>query len=133
MGKAQTAFDRRAEVFDTTIGWRFVNRVLQQRYGIDSMPETAENVAVEFKVARADQDAFAARSQERALAAQANGTLAQEIVGVYEQTVREGNPAVVHRGRVLMPQDYRIAQLLLEKAASFGLLAGDGSWAGDPT
>ncbi len=80
--KSDIAFSRTLKIEDTTIGWRFVNRLMKEKYGIDSMPETAENVAVEFKVARADQDAFAARSQERALAAQANGTLAQEIVGV---------------------------------------------------
>jgi 3-oxoadipyl-CoA thiolase len=80
--KAATAFSRQAEIFDTTIGWRFVNPLLQQQYGIDSMPETAENVAAEFGVAREDQDLFALRSQQRAAKAMANGRLAEEIVPV---------------------------------------------------
>ncbi|WP_350280217.1 3-oxoadipyl-CoA thiolase [Kribbella sp. HUAS MG21] len=82
MPKATTAFSRQAEVFDTTIGWRFVNPALKAQYGIDSMPETAENVAAEFGVSREDQDLFALRSQQRAAKAQANGRLAEEIVAV---------------------------------------------------
>ncbi|OAI94707.1 3-oxoadipyl-CoA thiolase [Pseudomonas putida] len=82
MGKAETAFSRQAELFDTTIGWRFVNPLMQRQYGIDSMPETAENVAEQFAISRADQDAFALRSQQRAAAAQASGRLAEEIVAV---------------------------------------------------
>ena len=73
MGKATEAFSRSAEVFDTTIGWRFVNALMKQQYGIDAMPETAENVAAEFQVARNDQDAFALRSQQRAAKAVAAG------------------------------------------------------------
>jgi acetyl-CoA acyltransferase len=79
MPKAEMAYSRRAEIHDTTIGWRFVNPLLKAQYGVDSMPETAENVAEEFQVARADQDAFALRSQQRAAAAQARGRLAREI------------------------------------------------------
>jgi len=82
MPKATGAFGRENAVYDTTIGWRFVNPMLQRAYGIDSMPETAENVAVEFAISRADQDAFALRSQRRAVAAMASGRLAQEIVAV---------------------------------------------------
>ncbi|MEV5960392.1 3-oxoadipyl-CoA thiolase [Kribbella sp. NPDC051952] len=82
MPKATTAFSRQAEVFDTTIGWRFVNPALKAQYGIDSMPETAENVAEEFGISRADQDLFALRSQQRAAKAHANGRLAAEIVSV---------------------------------------------------
>jgi 3-oxoadipyl-CoA thiolase len=82
MPKSQTAFSRAAEIHDTTIGWRFVNKVIENQYGIDSMPETAENVAAEFAIARADQDAFALRSQQRAIAAQANGRLAKEIAPI---------------------------------------------------
>jgi 3-oxoadipyl-CoA thiolase len=82
MPKSTTAFARNAEIHDTTIGWRFVNAAIARQYGIDSMPETAENVAAEFAVLRADQDAFALRSQERALAAQQNGRLAREIVAI---------------------------------------------------
>ncbi len=81
-GKAQTPFQRSADVFDTTIGWRFINPVMKKLYGVDSMPETAENVADEHQVSRADQDAFALRSQKRAGAAQAKGTFRQEIVAV---------------------------------------------------
>ena len=82
MGKAQTPFSRTAEIFDTTIGWRFVNPLLKSAYGIDSMPETAENVAADFNISREDQDSFALRSQERALSAQAAGRFAKEIVPV---------------------------------------------------
>ena len=80
--KAETAFSRNAEIYDTTIGWRFVNPLMKQQYGVDSMPETGENVAEDYHVSRADQDAFALRSQLRAVAAQANGRLAKEIVPV---------------------------------------------------
>lgn len=94
MGKAETAFARNAEIFDTTIGWRFVNPVLKAQYGIDSMPETAENVAEDFNVSREDQDAFAFRSQQRAAAAQKNGRLAAEITPVTIPQ-RKGDPKVV--------------------------------------
>ncbi len=79
MGKAGEAFSRAAEIYDTTIGWRFVNRLMQARYGIDSMPETGENVAEQFQISRADQDAFALRSQHKCAAAQRAGFFAREI------------------------------------------------------
>lgn len=82
MGKATTPFQRQAEMFDTTIGWRFVNPLLHQQFGTDSMPETAENVAELLGISRADQDAFALRSQQRAALAQQRGILAEEIVPV---------------------------------------------------
>jgi 3-oxoadipyl-CoA thiolase len=82
IAKADSAFSRAAKIEDTTIGWRFVNPAMKARYGIDSMPETAENVAAEFKVARADQDAFALRSQQRWAAAQASGFYRSEVVAV---------------------------------------------------
>ena len=82
MPKAETAFSRSAEIYDTTIGWRFVNPVMQAQYGVESMPETGENVAEDFAISRADQDAFALRSQAKAAAAQANGRLAREIAPV---------------------------------------------------
>src|SRR5579859_1445185 len=82
MGKATSAFSRQADIYDTTIGWRFINPLMKRQYGVDSMPETAENVAVEFGISRADQDAFAMSSQKKAARAQRDGTLAQEIVGV---------------------------------------------------
>ena len=82
MPKAESAFSRAAEIHDTTIGWRFVNPLIKAQYGVESMPETAENVAEDFGVTRADQDAFACRSQARAAAAQDSGRLAQEITPV---------------------------------------------------
>ncbi|MBV9633272.1 MAG: acetyl-CoA C-acyltransferase, partial [Methylobacteriaceae bacterium] len=82
MGKAEAAFQRSAEVYDTTIGWRFVNPLMKAQYGVDSMPETGENVAQEFQVSRADQDAFACRSQERAKRARESGILKERIVAV---------------------------------------------------
>ena len=94
MPKADSAFSRKAEIYDTTIGWRFVNPIMQKQYGIDQMPETAENVAEQFQISRADQDAFALRSQHKAAAAQANGRLAKEIVAVTIPR-RKGDPIVV--------------------------------------
>ena len=96
MGKAQEPFQRTAEMFDTTIGWRFINPVLKSQYGVDSMPETAENVAAEFQVTRADQDAFAWRSQQRAGAAIAAGFFAEEIVPV-QTAGRKGTSALIER------------------------------------
>ncbi|MCX7216058.1 MAG: 3-oxoadipyl-CoA thiolase [Burkholderiales bacterium] len=82
MGKADSAFSRNAQIFDTTIGWRFINPQMKALYGVDSMPETAENVATDFDISRIDQDAFALRSQAKASAAQAEGTLSDEITPV---------------------------------------------------
>jgi 3-oxoadipyl-CoA thiolase len=96
MAKAQTAFDRKAEMYDTTIGWRFVNPKMREAYGDDTMPSTAENVAQEFQVSREDQDAFAVRSQERASLAHDNGRFAAEIVPVTIPQ-RKGDPIVVDR------------------------------------
>ncbi len=94
MGKADSAFSRQAAIQDTTIGWRFVNALMKQKYGVDAMPETAENVAVDYQVSREDQDQFALRSQAKAAAAQANGTLAQEIVPVVIPQ-KKGDPITV--------------------------------------
>ncbi len=94
MPKATSAFSRSAEIFDTTIGWRFVNPLMQSQYGVESMPETGENVAADYGVSRADQDAFAARSQAKAGAALGNGRLAQEITAV-RLPQRKGDPVVV--------------------------------------
>ncbi|WP_299926588.1 3-oxoadipyl-CoA thiolase [uncultured Pelagimonas sp.] len=93
-GKATSAFSRQAEIYDTTIGWRFINRQMKAQYGVDSMPETAENVAEDFNISRADQDAFAYRSQEKAAAAIASGRLAREITPV-SIPQRKGDPIVV--------------------------------------
>ncbi len=93
-GKAQTPYDRNVAVHDTTLGWRFVNRRMEELYGTDSMGETAENVAEDYGVSRADQDAFALRSQGRTAKAQANGRFGLEIVGV-PVPPRRGDPVVV--------------------------------------
>lgn len=110
MPKAQAAFSRAAEIHDTTIGWRFVNPVMKAQYGVDSMPETAENVAEEFGINREDQDAFALRSQQKAAAAQASGRLAQEITPV-EIAQRKGDPIVVE-------QDEHLRATSMEKLAA---------------
>jgi acetyl-CoA acyltransferase len=94
MGKADSAFSRNAAIYDTTIGWRFVNRLMKERYGVDSMPETAENVATDYRISRADQDLFAVASQNKAAAAQQNGTLAQEITPVVIPQ-KKGDPVTV--------------------------------------
>ena len=94
MPKAMSAFDRNAEIYDTTIGWRFVNPKMKDAYGDDTMPSTAENVAMEFQISREDQDAFAQRSQERAAKAQSIGRFATEIVPV-SIPQRKGDPLIV--------------------------------------
>ena len=96
MAKATSAFDRNAEMYDTTIGWRFVNPKMKSAYGDDTMPSTGENVAQEFQVSREDQDAFALRSQEKAAEAQASGRLGAEIVAV-EILQRKGDPQIVDK------------------------------------
>jgi 3-oxoadipyl-CoA thiolase len=96
MPKATSAFDRNAEIYDTTIGWRFVNPKMRDQYGDDTMPSTAENVAAEYQIPREDQDRFALRSQEKTAAAQANGRLAAEIVPV-TISQRKGDSIVVDR------------------------------------
>ncbi|MFP6561482.1 3-oxoadipyl-CoA thiolase [Paraburkholderia sp. B3] len=120
MGKAASAFSRDAAIYDTTIGWRFVNPLMKQLYGVDSMPETAENVAVDYNVSRADQDAFAVRSQQKAARAQADGTLAQEIVAV-TIAQKKGDPVVVSR-------DEHPRETSLEALAKLkGVVRPDGS------
>jgi acetyl-CoA acyltransferase len=120
MGKAESAFARSAKIEDTTIGWRFINPVLKARYGVDSMPETAENVALEFKISRADQDAFALRSQQRTAAAVAAGRLAEEIVPV-TIVPKKGDPLVVI-------QDEHPRQTTLEALAKLkGVVRPDGT------
>jgi acetyl-CoA acyltransferase len=96
MPKADAAFSRNAEIFDTTIGWRFVNKLMKEKYGVDAMGETAENVAEEFQISRADQDAFALRSQQKAIAAIKSGRMAEEIVKVTIPS-RKGDPVVVEQ------------------------------------
>lgn len=96
MGKADSAFSRSASIYDTTIGWRFVNRLMKAKYGVDSMPETAENVADQFKVSREDQDLFAMASQEKTAAAQASGYFDSEIAAV-AIAQKKGEPLLVTR------------------------------------
>jgi 3-oxoadipyl-CoA thiolase len=121
MGKAASAFQRSAEVFDTTIGWRFVNPMMKKLYGVDSMPETAQNVADEFQVSRADQDAFALRSQQRAVTAQAKGTFDAEIAPV-EIKDRKGNVTRVEKDEHPRPDT------TLETLAKLaGIVRPDGS------
>ncbi|TCL71505.1 acetyl-CoA C-acyltransferase, partial [Rhizobium sp. BK251] len=94
--KADSAFSRNAEIYDTTIGWRFVNPLMKKQYGVDSMPETGENVAEDYRVSREDQDAFAVRSQAKAAASQASGRLAKEITPVTIPQ-RKGDAIVVDK------------------------------------
>jgi 3-oxoadipyl-CoA thiolase len=120
MGKAASAFSREAAIYDTTIGWRFVNKLMKQQYGVDSMPETGENVATDYGVSRADQDAFAMRSQQKAARAQRDGTLAQEIVSV-SVAQKKGDPVIVS-------QDEHPRETSLETLAKLkGVVRPDGT------
>jgi 3-oxoadipyl-CoA thiolase len=103
MAKAESPFQRSAEIFDTTIGWRFVNPLLKAQYGVESMPETAENLAEEHQISREDQDKFAARSQARAGRAIASGFFAEEIVRVHVKDAK-GKPVTVERDEHPRPQ-----------------------------
>ena len=103
MGKATSAFSRNAETFDTTIGWRFVNKLMHEQYGTDSMPETAENLAAEFNISREDQDAFAWRSQQKAGQAMESGRLGEEIVSV-SISQRKGEPLIVDQDEHPRPE-----------------------------
>ena len=103
MGKASAAFSRNAEIFDTTIGWRFVNKLLQKQYGIDSMPETAENLAEKYKISREDQDKFAWNSQQKAGQALESGRLKTEIVTV-SIAQRKGDPLLVEQDEHPRPE-----------------------------
>ncbi|WP_275679097.1 3-oxoadipyl-CoA thiolase [Pseudomonas entomophila] len=132
MGKSEQAFGRSAELFDTTIGWRFVNPLMKAQYGIDSMPETAENVAEQFGISREDQDAFALRSQLKAAAAQASGRLAREIVPV-EIAQRKGPPKCIEhdehpRGDTTLEQ---LARLGTPFRADGSVTAGNASGVND--
>jgi 3-oxoadipyl-CoA thiolase len=108
-GKSEEAFSRKAEIYDTTIGWRFINPLMKQQYGVDSMPETGENVAEDYQVTRADQDAFALRSQQRAGKAMTSGYFAKEIVAV-EIAGRKGEIVKVDRDEYPRP-DTTLEQL----------------------
>lgn len=132
MGKATEAFSRNAEVFDTTLGWRFVNPLMQKQYGIDSMPETGENVAEQFGISREDQDAFAWRSQQKAGAAMASGRLAEEIVSVTIPQ-RKGDPVVVEQDEHPRPDTKleKLAKLSTPFRANGTVTAGNASGIND--
>ena len=130
--KADTAFSRNAEVFDTTIGWRFVNPALKQKYGTDSMPETGENVAADYNVSRADQDKFALRSQQRTAAAYLRGFFESELIPV-EIPQRKGKPLVVSRDEHPRPDTTleQLAKLPTPFRSSGTVTAGNASGVND--
>ncbi|MEF8713095.1 MAG: 3-oxoadipyl-CoA thiolase [Accumulibacter sp.] len=132
MGKAASAFQRSLEVFDTTIGWRFVNPKMKAAYGIDSMPETAENVAAEFAISRSDQDAFAWRSQQRWAAADAAGRFADEILAV-EIAQQKGEPKRFVRDEHARPEVTLEALAALKGVVKSGgtITAGNASGVND--
>jgi 3-oxoadipyl-CoA thiolase len=127
IGKAVEAFSRQAELFDTTIGWRFVNPAMKKAWGTDSMPETGENVARDYQVSREDQDSFALRSQQRAAKAQASGRLAREIAPVTIPQ-RKGEPVVVERDE--HPRDTSVEALAKLKPLFEGGTVTAGSCSG---
>jgi 3-oxoadipyl-CoA thiolase len=133
MGKAERAFQRTAEVYDTTIGWRFVNAQMKALYGVDSMPETAENVAADFKVSREDQDAFALRSQQRAARAQDAGVFAEQIVPVTVPQAKGAAAQVVDRDEQLRPDTTLEGLAKLKPAVRAGgtVTAGNASGIND--
>jgi len=130
--KADSAFGRNAEIFDTTIGWRFVNPAMKQKYGTDSMPETGENVAADFNVARADQDKFALRSQQRTAAAYARGFFDAELIPV-EIPQRKAKPIVVSRDEHPRPETTleQLAKLPTPFRANGTVTAGNASGVND--
>jgi 3-oxoadipyl-CoA thiolase len=130
--KADSAFSRNAEVFDTTIGWRFVNPALKQKYGTDSMPETGENVAADYNISRADQDLFALRSQQRTAAAYARGFFESELIPV-EIPQRKGKPLVVSRDEHPRPDTTleQLAKLPTPFRANGTVTAGNASGVND--
>ena len=124
MPKADAAFSRTNTIYDTTIGWRFVNPAMKAKYGTDSMPETAENVAADFKVSRDGQDAFALRSQQRALAAQASGALAEEIVPVSVPS-KKGERGAASTG-VIVSKDEHPRETSMEQLAKLKPIVREG-------
>ncbi|MBK7721003.1 MAG: 3-oxoadipyl-CoA thiolase [Austwickia sp.] len=130
MPKAGTAWERSNAVFDTTIGWRFVNKALEAEHGVDSMPQTAQNVADRWNVSREDQDAFALRSQQRTAAAQASGRLAREIVPV-TVPVRRGDPVVVEADEHPRPTTAEVLAKLRPIFSGGSVTAGNSSGVND--
>ena len=133
MGKAERAFQRTAEIYDTTIGWRFVNAQMKALYGVDSMPETGENVAAEFNVSREDQDAFAFRSQQRAARAQQAGVFAEQIVPVAVPAAKGGATQAIDRDEQLRPETTLEALAKLKPVVRAGgtVTAGNASTIND--
>jgi 3-oxoadipyl-CoA thiolase len=133
MGKAERAFQRTAEIYDTTIGWRFVNAQMKALYGVDSMPETGENVAAEFNVSREDQDAFAFRSQQRAARAQQAGVFAEQIVPVSVPAAKGGAAQSIDRDEQLRPETTLEALAKLKPVVRAGgtVTAGNASTIND--
>jgi 3-oxoadipyl-CoA thiolase len=133
MGKAERAFQRTAEIYDTTIGWRFVNAQMKALYGVDSMPETGENVAAEFNVSREDQDAFAFRSQQRAARAQQAGVFAEQIVPVTVPASKSGAAQSIDRDEQLRPETTLEALAKLKPVVRAGgtVTAGNASTIND--
>jgi acetyl-CoA acyltransferase len=133
MPKAETAFSRGAEIYDTTIGWRFVNPRMQERYGVDSMPETGENVAAQFNIARADQDRFALRSQQRTAAAVARGFYARELTPVRIAQKKGKPPLEVARDEHPRPETTleQLAALPTPFRANGTVTAGNASGVND--
>ncbi|MFH7566215.1 3-oxoadipyl-CoA thiolase [Oceanimonas smirnovii] len=132
MGKADTAFSRTQAIEDTTIGWRFINPLMKAQYGVDSMPETAENVAEQFNISREDQDAFAARSQQKAAESQKNGRFAEEIVPV-EIPRRKQEPLIFADDEHLRPDTTaeKLARLPTPFRAGGSITAGNASGVND--
>ncbi|MCK9379703.1 MAG: 3-oxoadipyl-CoA thiolase [Sulfuritalea sp.] len=132
MPKADSAFSRNNAVYDTTIGWRFINKLMKQQYGVDSMPETADNVAAEFKIGRADQDAFALRSQQRWADAQAAGRFRDEIVPV-EIAQKKGEPKIFDTDEHPRPDTTleQLAKLKGINGAELTVTAGNASGVND--
>ena len=131
--KADNAFSRNAEIFDTTIGWRFINPRMKERFGVDSMPETGENVAAQFNIARADQDRFALRSQQRAAAAAGRGFFASELVPVQIAQRKGKPPLVIARDEHPRPETTleQLAALPTPFRASGTVTAGNASGVND--
>jgi len=129
--KVSAPFSRSMEIHDTTIGWRFVNKAMERQYGIDSMPETAENVAAKFGISRADQDAFALRSQMRALAAQNNGRLAREITPVPVASNKSGTVLVEKDEHPRTTSFEKLAALPTPFRAGGSVTAGNASGVND--
>jgi acetyl-CoA acyltransferase len=132
MPKAESAFARTAQVYDTTIGWRFINPRMQEKYGVDSMPETGENVAEQYRISREDQDKFALRSQQRAAAAYARGFFELELIPV-EIPQRKGKPLVVAKDEHPRPETTleQLAKLPTPFRANGTVTAGNASGVND--